>query len=193
MNKRIIAAIMIALLVVRTAFAAQEPTEVEQQGVFGGTLADAIWAVIAFAVLLVVLGKVAWKPLLRNLRAREDNIKQQLTDAENSRLKAEQLLDDYKKQSLEIIEQANRYANQTKKEIIVQAGKEATAITQRATSEISNAQNMASQQLWHMAGNMLLAISHEVLGRTMTPDDNKRLIHEAIGKLQEENLKNDSL
>jgi F-type H+-transporting ATPase subunit b len=192
MNKKVIAAIIIALLVVRTAFAAQEPTEVEQQGVFNGTLADAIWAVVAFAVLLVVLGKFAWKPLLRNLRAREDNIKQQLTDAENSRLKAEQLLDDYKKQSLEIIEQANRYANQTKKEVIVQASKEAAAITQRATSEISNAQNMASQQLWHMTGNMLLAMSHEVLGRTLTPDDNKRLIHEAIGKLQEETLKNDS-
>jgi len=208
MNKTIITAIFIALLAVCSVFAAEEPaatqvqtaqsadhvehTEAEQEeqpGVFGGSLGDALWAVIAFTVLVIVLRMVAWKPLLQNLQARENHIKQQLTDAESAKQKAENLLDDYKKQSTGIIENANRYASQTSKEIVGQARKEAIAITERANSEIASAQNVASQQLWHMAGNMLIAISHEVLGRTVTPEDNKRLIHEAIGKLQEENLK----
>jgi len=189
MNRKIITAIVFALFFVRAAVA-QEPVSHEPESIFSGSLADAIWTVVTFAVLLIVLGKVAWKPMLKNLRKREDTIKQQLDDAENAKIKAQELLDGYKKQSHEVIEQANRYASQTGKEIIEQARKEAVAITQRATSEISNAQNMASQQLWHMAGNMLLSISHEVLGRTITPEDNKRLIHEAIGKLQEESLKN---
>jgi F-type H+-transporting ATPase subunit b len=192
MNKRIITAITISLLFVSAAVAAEPPASEgvspAQEGIFSGSYADALWTVIAFGTLVIVLGVVAWKPLLRSLHAREEKIQHEISSAENSRIKAEQLLDEHKKKSLEIIEQANRYANQSKKEIIEQARKEASAITERANSEIANAQNVASQQLWHMAGNMLINISHEVLGKTITPEDNKRLIHEAIGKLQEESL-----
>ncbi|MEN6386648.1 MAG: F0F1 ATP synthase subunit B [Phycisphaerales bacterium] len=187
MNKRVITAITIALLFVCAALAAEEAAPA-QEGIFSGSYADALWTVIAFGALVLALGFFAWKPLLRSLKSREEKIQHEISDAENSRLKAEQLLDDHKKKSLEIIEQANSYATQSKKEIIEQARKEASAITERANSEIANAQSVASQQLWHMAGNMLIHISHEVLGRTITPEDNKRLIHEAIGKLQEESL-----
>ncbi|HAL44802.1 MAG: hypothetical protein A2Y12_08665 [Planctomycetes bacterium GWF2_42_9] len=189
MNKRIITAISIALLFVRAAVGEESAHSEESVSIFSGTLADSIWAVIAFGTLVIVLGFVAWKPLLRNLKAREDTIEKQLTDADDTRKRAELLLNEHKKKSLDIIEQANNYANQSKKEIIEQARKEAFAITDRANSEIESAQTVASQQLWHMAGNMLIQISNEVLGRSITPEDNKRLIHEAIGKLQEESLK----
>jgi F-type H+-transporting ATPase subunit b len=191
MNKRI-TAILIALLFVCAAIATEPPAgEVSpaQEGIFSGSWADSLWTVIAFGTLVLVLGFFAWKPLLGTLQAREHTIEKQLTDADDTRKKAEQLLDEHKKKSIDIIEQANKYATQSKKEIIEQARKEAFAITDRANSEIANAQNVASQQLWHMAGNMLIHISNEVLGRTITPEDNKRLIHEAIGKLQEESLK----
>ncbi len=190
MNKQLIAAISIVLLLVCVAAASESAvnTTEETQGIFSGTFADALWTVIAFGTLVIVLGLVAWKPLLRNLHAREAHIKKQLDDADAAKSEAENLLAQYKQQSNKIIEQANSYANQTSKEIIEQARKEALSITERAKSEITNAQTAASQQLWHMAGNMLIAISHEVLGRTITPEDNKRLIHEAIGKLQEESL-----
>jgi len=192
MNKRIITAISIALLFAGAALAeeshAAEGAAAAQEGIFSGTYADSLWTVIAFSTLVVVLGIFAWKPLLRALKTREETIQQQITDAEETRKKADNLLDEHKKKSLDIIENANKYANQTSKEIVEQARKEALAITDRANAEIAGAQGIASQQLWHMAGNMLINISQEVLGRTITPEDNKRLIHEAIGKLQEESL-----
>jgi F-type H+-transporting ATPase subunit b len=193
MNKRIITVISIALLLFAGVAVATEAVATEgapaQEGIFSGTYADSLWTVIAFGTLVVVLGVFAWKPLLRALKTREETIQQQITDAEDTRKKAENLLDEHKKKSLDIIENANKYANQTSKEIVEQARKESLAITDRANSEIASAQGIASQQLWHMAGNMLIHISQEVLGRTITPEDNKRLIHEAIGKLQEESLK----
>jgi len=193
MNKRIVTAICIALLLFAGFVSAAESHVGEQgataqEGIFSGTYADSLWTVIAFGILVIVLGLVAWKPLLRSLKAREDYIQQRLSDAETAKTKAEHLLDEHKKKSLDVIEQANKYANQTSREIIEQARKEALAITDRANAEIASAQSIASQQLWHMAGNMLIQISQEVLGRTITPEDNKRLIHEAIGKLQEESL-----
>ncbi|MGB8226749.1 MAG: ATP synthase F0 subunit B [Sedimentisphaerales bacterium] len=188
MNKKAITASLLFFAAVSIAFGAEQAASEEQQNIFNGAWADALWVIIAFAALLAVLSKLAWKPMLKVLTDREDHIKKQVAEAEAAKARADQLLDEYKKQGSDIIEQSNRYATQTKKEIIEQASKEAAAITQRATSEISNVQLIASQHLWHMAGNMLLSIGHEVIGRTITPEDNKRLIHEAIGKLQEESL-----
>lgn len=160
-----------------------------QEGIFNGTFADAIWTIVAFIVLLLVLSKVAWKPLLKNLKTREDYIKHQLSSAADARLKAEKLLDDYKQQGLEIIEKTISHADQTEKEIIEKAGKEAMAMKQRAVSEINYATDTAFQQLWQQVGDMLLTVSREILGRSITTDDNKRLINEAISKLQQEQSK----
>ena len=63
------------------------------RGIFSGTFADAIWTVAAFVVLLVVLGKFAWRPLLNALKDREQRIKQQLDAAERTRKQAEAMLD----------------------------------------------------------------------------------------------------
>lgn len=147
---------------------------------------DAIWAVIAFVALLLVLTKVAWKPLLQNLKAREEHIKHQLFHAENAQIKAEKLLDDYKRQSQEIIEKATHHANQAEKEIIEKAGKETMAMKERAIAEINHTKDMASEQLWQQTSDMLLMLNRQILGRSVTDDDNKRLIDEAISKLQQE-------
>jgi len=186
MQKRTVSILIIIFFVAAVAFASESRTPSEQEGIFSGTLGDAIWAVTAFVLLLVVLSKVAWKPLLKTLQAREDQIKNQLDSAENARLKAEKLLDEYKKQSMEIIEKATNRANQMEKDIIEKTGKEAMVMKDRALSEINAAQHLAVQQLWQQLGDILLAINKEVLGRSITTDDDKRLIEEAITNLRQQ-------
>jgi len=78
----------------------------EGGGLFSGTFGDSLWTVLAFVALLLVLGKFAWKPLLNSLIARQTHIEHQLRTAEDSRLRAEKMLDDYKQQGLGIIRQA---------------------------------------------------------------------------------------
>ena len=58
-----------------------------------------VWSVITFLVLLVgLLYKFAFNPLMRLQKARQDQIHQSIVDAENLRDEAQQLLADYKKQ-----------------------------------------------------------------------------------------------
>ncbi len=180
--------ILIIFFVAVAAFGSENQTQSEQQSIFSGTLADAIWAVLAFALLLIILSRVAWKPLLKTLQSREEQIKHQLASAEDARLKAEKLLDEYKKQSLEILEEATSRASHIEKAIVEKAGKEAITMKERAISEINLAENTVRQQLWQHVGDMLLAISNEVLGRSITADDNKRLIDETISKLRHQQL-----
>ncbi len=185
-NRILIITASIIFSVGTAALGSEGQTPSGSEGIFNGTLADAIWAMIAFVVLLLVLTKVAWKPLLNNLNAREERIKHQLSQAENARLKAEKLLDDYKQQSMEIIEKATHHANQAEKEIIEKAGKETMAMKEKAISEINYARDMASEQLWQQTADLLLLLNREILGRSITDEDNKRLINEAISKLQQE-------
>ena len=186
MYNRILITTLIIFTIGTDAIGSENQMPSGQEGIFNGTFADAIWTVVTFIVLLLVLSKVAWKPLLKNLKAREEHIMHQLSSAENARLRAEKLLDDYKKQGLEIIEKTIGHANQTEKEIIEKASKEAMAMKERAISEINYAGDVVSQQLWQQVGDMLSSVSREILGRSITTDDNKRLINEAISKLQQE-------
>lgn len=185
MNKKITAGLTI-LFAAAVAFGSEESGQSGQQGIFDGSMADAIWTVTAFLVLLIVLTKIAWKPLLKALQTREDTIKQQLAAAENARLKAEKLLNDYKTQGIELIEKATSRAIQAEKDSIEKAGKEAMIMKERAIAEINAAKNAASQQLWQQVGDMVLALGQEVIGRSITTADNKRLISEATEKLRSE-------
>lgn len=157
-----------------------------ERGIFSGSFADAIWTVAAFVVLLIVLGKFAWRPLLNALKAREQHIKQQIDSAEDARKQAEAMLGEYKQQGLQIIERATEQAHQQEKALVEKAAHEAIVMKRKAQADIEYARAAASQQLWQQAGDMILSISGEILGRAITHEDNQRLICEAVEKLLEE-------
>lgn len=183
---RTLAIILVVLSVCADALPSEANNTVTERGIFSGSFADAIWTVVAFVVLLVVLGKLAWKPMLNALKDRELHIKQQLDTAENTRKQAEAMLDEYKQQSLQVIEKATEHAHQQEKALVEKATQEVIAMKRKAQADIEYAQLAASQQLWQQAGGMLLSVSGEILGRAITREDNQRLICEAIEKLLEE-------
>lgn len=159
------------------------------QSLFSGTFADALWTVLAFILLLVVLGRLAWKPMLERLKARELYIQQQIEAADNARQKAMNLLDEYKQQRLEILKEATNEAQQRQEELLEKARQEIRAIKQEAQEDIGYARARALDRLWDEAGTMVLSLSREVLGREVTPDDNQHLIHNAIEQIRQNSVK----
>jgi F-type H+-transporting ATPase subunit b len=155
-----------------------------EQGLFSGTFADALWTVLAFVVLLVVLGRLAWKPMLERLKARELYIQQQIDAANNARQQALNLLDEYKQQRTKILKDAHDEAQQRQEELLERASQEILAIKQEAQDDIGYARTRALEQLWNEAGEMVLALSREVLGREVTQDDNKHLIRDAVERIR---------
>ncbi|HLA69270.1 MAG TPA: F0F1 ATP synthase subunit B, partial [Bacteroidota bacterium] len=51
-----------------------------------------IWTTVVFVLLVLVLGKFAWKPLLKTLQDREKSIRDSLEQAERARAEAAELL-----------------------------------------------------------------------------------------------------
>jgi F-type H+-transporting ATPase subunit b len=178
--------VLLALSISACALASGGEAAAEEQSIFSGTFADSLWTVVAFLLLLVILSKVAWKPLVGQLQARQDYIKQQIDAADTSRKNAELLLDQYKQQGIEIVNKLTAQAQLLEKEMIGKAGNEIAQMKRRAQSDIEYARISASQQMWQEAEDMLLALSGEIVGRAVTHEDNLRLLYESIEKLKRE-------
>ncbi len=92
-------------------------------------------------LLLAILTKVAWKPLVKQLQARQDYIKQQIDAADTSRKNAEALLDQYKQQGIEIVNKLTAQAQLLEKEMVSKAGNEVAQMKRRAQADIEYCQN----------------------------------------------------
>ena len=184
MRKQIFITITVMLMAALPAVASEETSHGEQENIFSGSFADALWTVIAFVLLLAVLLKFAWKPILTGLKARQDHIENEIKTAEGTRKQAEDTLQDYKQRGLRIIEDATAAAQQSQRELIDETRKETELIKTRAQDDIRHAMTAASDRLWNDASDMLLLLGKEVLGRTLTPQDNERLIREAVEKMR---------
>lgn len=181
----LLCAVVILVLSCGAVWAEQAPhAEGSDSGIFSGTLGDALWSVIAFVILLAVLGRYAWKPLLNGLNARQSHIEQQLKSAEDSRLKAEHMLDDYRQQGLSVVRQATEQAQRHQQQMAEKTREEAQTIRRRAHEEISSARATALEDLWKQAGDIVLQVGSDVLGRTLTEQDNQRLIDEAVARIR---------
>ena len=178
--------VLLVLLVSVCALASGGEAAAEEKSIFSGTFADSLWTVVTFLLLLLILSKVAWKPLVGQLQARQDYIGQQIENAEGTRKNAEELLDQYKLQGVEIVNKLTAQAQLLEKEMIGKAGNEIAQMKRRAQSDIEYARIAASQQMWQEAEDMLLALSGEIVGRAVTHEDNLRLLYESIEKLKRE-------
>src|SRR5882757_2691704 len=90
---------------------------------FAGNLGNAVWTLAIFLIVVVVLGKFAWGPILGLLREREDFIHRSLSDAKRDRDEAEARLKEYaaklqsaQQEAVVIIEQARRDAEGAREE-----------------------------------------------------------------------------
>jgi F-type H+-transporting ATPase subunit b len=162
-----------------------------ESSVFSGYPGESIWTLVWFAVLLIALRKFAWKPLLAGLKAREDHISSEISGAEETRKKANEKLAEYERRIAEASEEARRLAEkeiakgQDKAGDIVNAAKkEAEGIKNRAKDDINKAAESARKKLWDDAGEMVCSLGSEIFARTITPEDNKKLIDEAINKFR---------
>jgi F-type H+-transporting ATPase subunit b len=171
----------------RGAAATAAEGEGEGQGnLFSGSFADSLWTVVAFVTLALVLTKVAWKPMLQALDARQNHITQQLKTAEDSRQKAERMLDDYKRQGQNTIQQAAQEAQRHHQQTVEQTREEVLSMRRRAQEEIESAHATAVEELWRQTGDIVLRVGTEVLGRVVSPQDNQRLIEEAVARIKQE-------
>ncbi len=149
-----------------------------------------IWTIVTFLVLLTLLAKFAWRPLLQSLAAREETIRKSLADAEKARQELERL----NQESEAIIRQARADAEQIvgasradaerlRGELRERARAEADGILKNAERQIQLETARALEQIRHEAADLSVAIASKLIQKNITREDNERLIDDALKQL----------
>jgi len=153
-----------------------------------GTL---IVEVIAFLLVLVVIGKYVLPPLNRMLTERQEQIRTSLEAADAARAEAEAthvqrqgVLDEARAQAREIVTQANRTADRLKSEGEERGRQEYERIVSSATPEIALARQRAVDEVSARVAVLVLAAARQVVGREMDTQSHRDLIDEAVAALR---------
>jgi F-type H+-transporting ATPase subunit b len=138
------------------------------------------WTVVIFLLLYVTLAAVAWKPIQRALRLREQGITESLSKAEAAELKMERLQADNERLLIEAREERTRLiteAERQSKEMIAAAKDEARAAAQKvaadAKRDIDNMRKAAMVDLKKEVGTMAIEVAEKILQKDLRSDANQ--------------------
>jgi len=145
------------------------------------------WTVITFILLLLILKKYAWKPILKTLADRENKIKAALYQAEQDQKEAAKLLEEQKallekarRDSVQLINESKRSAEASRKELIEQARQEADRILERARREIDLSKDAAIQEIKQYATEIAILAAQKVVGETLSTEQHLKLIDKYV-------------
>jgi F-type H+-transporting ATPase subunit b len=151
----------------------------------------AIWTIIIFLVLLVILRATAWKPIQKVLTERENFIRDSLAQAKADREAAEARLKEYaakldaaQKEAAAILEVGRRDAAAVKHRIEQDAKEEADRTIERAKREIGIASDNAVKDLYTLSAKLGTEIASRVIQKELNPADHERLIADSIKEFQ---------
>lgn len=145
------------------------------------------WELISFGVLVWILYKFAFPPILEALETRERTIRGNIERAEHNRLAAEERLQAYEaklsgatQEAEAIVAEAKAKAQRLLEENEQRLRAESQRIQAETAREIDRERRKALQSIRGEAADMALLVAEKVLARTLSDDDHRRLAQEAL-------------
>ncbi len=152
----------------------------------------AVWTFVVFLVVLAVLWKFAWGPIVAGLERREQRIADSISAAERQNRQAAELLKSYEmklqnatNEVREMLDEARRDAQHTQEEIMAKAREEADAERRRALRDIDVATEQAMKRVAEQSVNLAIDLAGKIIHAQLKPEDHNRLIEEAVAKFVE--------
>ncbi len=149
-----------------------------------------IWTFIIFLLLLVILAKVAWKPLLASLKARENAIADSLSRAEQARADAERLIAENKQERAKAEEEVQKalregraFAEQMRRDLVDKAKEEAQRMLTQARAEIERDTQHALRQLRTEVSDLAIMATSKLLDENMDEARHRNVVNKMIAEL----------
>ena len=146
------------------------------------------WQTLIFLILLLLLARFAWKPILNSLKEREDSIDQALRMADQAKLEMqnlragnEKLLTDARLERDKTLKEGQAIANQLIEQAKTTAVEEANRIAQQAREAIQQEKNQALAEVRNTAAQLSADIAERLLRRELTdPAAQQKLVDEYL-------------
>lgn len=146
-----------------------------------------VWTIITFLILLTLLSKFAWKPLLNALEKREDEITNSLKNAEKARKELERLTTEgdeiiaqARSEAQAIVSEGKKAADQLKESTLLKAKEEAVTNLEQAKEQIQVEKDKAIAEIKGEVVGLSLSIAEKLVKKNLNEEDNKSLINESL-------------
>ncbi len=151
-----------------------------------------LWTIVIFLLLLLILRKVAWGPMLEGLKKREESIKGAVEEAKLARAETQKVAAEFKAKMDQayaeipkMMDEARRDAQRLAEDLKAKGLADIAAERQRLRREIETAKDQALKELQEFAADLATRISAKVLKRMVSADDHRRLVDEALGEMRQ--------
>ncbi|MEH3053709.1 MAG: F0F1 ATP synthase subunit B [Patulibacter minatonensis] len=149
-----------------------------------------IWTLIAFGITLIILKKLAFPRIAEALDIRQKAIEDAIDHANTTKEEADKLLVDYRtrltearQQADEILAKARQTGEATQAESLEKARVQREEILAQAQRDIESATAKAKQDLRREVADLTVTATEKITRRSLTGDDQQRLLDEALGEL----------
>jgi F-type H+-transporting ATPase subunit b len=150
-----------------------------------------IWTILTFLVLVGLLAKFAWRPLLEALERRQATIARSLDDAQRARQELErlqrestQMMQQARVEAEAIISRSRSDAEALREELKQKSRAEAAAIVKNAERQIQMETARAVQQIRGEAVDLSVAIASKILKRQVSKEDHEGLIEDTLKQVE---------
>ncbi len=149
-----------------------------------------IWVVVTFIILLFILKKVAWKPILSALENREAVIRESLEKAEKANEEAQKVLEENKaniqkaeEESKKIINQSREYAEKLKEQMLQDSKEQAKKIVDEATAEIERKKEASFEELKTQVAEIAIQAAEKIMNANLDNEAQKKIADKFIGEI----------
>lgn len=149
-----------------------------------------IWTFVTFALLVILLKKVAWKPILNSLSEREALIKDSLDKAENARKEAEKLIAENKvgmakaeEEAQKIVDQGRELAEKLKSQILEESKQSAKKMIENATSEIERKNAEAFNKLKAQVSDIAISAAEKILRENLDKTQQQKIVDKYLEEM----------
>jgi len=149
-----------------------------------------IWTLVAFAITVYLLAKLAFPRISEALERRQKTIEESLDSAQRTRVEAEQLLAEYRErlheartQSEEIVQRARHTAESHEREARERSKEIVTEASERAAKDIEVATRRALSEIRKEVADLTIMATEKVTRKALDTEDQRRLVEDALGEL----------
>ena len=159
------------------------------------TLGTILAQMLNFFILVWILARFAFKPLVSMMLERKERIAKDLADAQAARNEAEQFKADYaaqianaRQEAQQIVEKAVQQSEATTREQLAAAREQIEHEKERARQDIVNERDRAMNNLRNEVISLSVAMATKVVAKDMDSETNTKLIEDAIAKLDSKTI-----
>ena len=149
-----------------------------------------IWTILTFLVLLGLLAKFAWGPLLKALEERQELIRTSLDDADKAKQELErlnqesaQIISEARAEAQSIVVKSRADAETVREDLRRKAKEEGDTLIRSAQRQIELETARALQQIRHEVVDLSLTVASKLIKKNLTQEDNDALIQHSLAQI----------